>query len=185
MFAPGLGAKGVASSCRPLPTAEPRRSATSAILEPTRSMTQRPADEWSDGDHDDGRHGRLAHRLAVLGRASSAVRRAYALAGQAADARATAAEAFRTALENRALVDGEREARDEAEARDKLKDSVRRFAVQLRTEGAPPEIGLRRVKSAVEPAIFSTHDHDGSDVEWRRAVAGDVVKWFVEAYYAA
>ena len=70
-------------------------------------------------------------------------------------------------------------------ARDELEALVRRFAVRLRAEGEPPEVAVRRVKSAVEPAIFSARDHDGSDVDWRRNVASDVVKWFVQAYYAA
>ena len=149
-------------------------------------MTQVLPDERSDGDrHDDGTRHRLSHRLAVLAGAATAIRRAHALAEQAADARATAEEAFRTALENRALRNGERDARDEPAARAELEDMVRRFAMRLRADGAPPEIGVRRVKSAVEPAILAARDLDRSDVEWRRAVASDVVKWFVEAYYAA
>jgi hypothetical protein len=123
--------------------------------------------------------------MVVLARASSAVRRAHATAEQAAETRATAEEAFRTALENLALWEGEREARNEREAREELEGVVRRFAALLRADGAPPEIAVRRVKTAVDPAIFSARDQDGADVEWRRAVASDVVTWFVEAYYAA
>jgi hypothetical protein len=148
-------------------------------------MTQGPSDEWSDGDRHDGTRGRLSHRLTVLARAATAIRRAHALAEEAADARATAEEAFRSALENRALRDGERDARDEPAAREELETAVRRFAMRLRADDAPPEIAVRRVKSAVEPAILSARDLDRADVEWRRAVASDVVKWFVEAYYAA
>ena len=148
-------------------------------------MTQVPPDDWSDSDRHDERRHRLSHRLTVLARAATAIRGAHALAEQAADARATAEEAFRTALENLALRDVEREARDEPAARDVLESLVRRFAMRLRADGAPPEIAVRRVKSAVEPAILSARELDRSDVEWRRAVASDVVKWFVEAYYAA
>lgn len=148
-------------------------------------MTQGPSDEWSGSDRDDGTRVSHSPRVTILCRASTAVRRAHVLAEQVAGAHATADEAFRTALENRALRDGEREVRDEREARDELEDLVRGFAARLRGDGAPPEIAVRRVKSAVEPAIFSSRDPDGADVEWRRTVASDVVKWFVEAYYAA
>ena len=148
-------------------------------------MTQVPPDKWSDDDRYDGTRHRLSHRLTVLAGAATAIRRAHALTEQAADARATAEEAFRTALENLALRDGEREARDEPAARAELEKLVRRFAMRLRADGAPPELAVRRVKSAVEPAILAARDLDRSDVEWRRAVASDVVKWFVEAYYAA
>ena len=148
-------------------------------------MTQGPSDEWSESDRDDGTRGRHTHRVTVLARASTAVRRAHALAEQAASAHATAEEAFRTAFENRAPRDGEREAGDAREAREELEELVRRFAARLRADGTPPEIAVRHVKSTVEPAIFSPRDHDGTDVEWRRAVASDVVKWFVEAYYAS
>jgi hypothetical protein len=37
----------------------------------------------------------------------------------------------------------------------------------------------------VDPVVYAAREHDAADVEWRRAVAGDVVRWFVEAYYAA
>ena len=148
-------------------------------------MTQGSSESWPGSDRDDGMRGRDSHRLMVLARAASAVRRAQALVEQAAEVHAAAEETFRTALENLALRDSEREARREPEARAELEVLVRRFAVRLRADGAAPEIAVRRVKSAVEPAIFSAQDHDGSDVEWRRAVASDVVTWFVQAYYAA
>jgi hypothetical protein len=148
-------------------------------------MTQVPPDDWSDSDRHDGTRHRLSHRLTVLASAATAIRRAHALAEQVADAHTTAEESFRTALENLALRDGERDARDEPTARAELESLVRRFAMRLRADSAPPEIAVRRVKRAVEPAILSARDLDRSDVEWRRAVASDVVKWFVEAYYAA
>ena len=154
-------------------------------------MTQGPPERWPGTDRDDEMRGRDSHRLAILVRASSAVRRAQALVEEAAEARAAVEETFRAALENRARRYGERDARDVPAARDQLEVLVRRFAVRLRAEGEPPEIAVRRVKSAVEPAIFSARDHDGSDVnrrrdvDWRRSVASDVVKWFVQAYYAA
>ena len=148
-------------------------------------MTQGPSDEWSGSERDNGAHRRPSHRMGVLTSASAAVRRAHATAAQAAEARATPEEAFRTALENRALSESEREARNEREARAELEGLVRRFAALLRADGAPPEVAVRRVKSAVDPVIFSARDPDGADVEWRRTVASDVVTWFVEAYYAA
>ena len=148
-------------------------------------MTQGPSDDWSGSDHDDGRHGRRSHRVTLLARTAGAVRHAHAFRERAASSRAVAEDAFRSALENHALLEAEREARDEATARHELADVVREFAHRLRADGAPPEVAVRRLKSVVEPAIFSGRDHDGSDVEWRRAVASDVVTWFVEAYYAA
>ena len=148
-------------------------------------MTQGPSDEWSGSERDDGARARHSHRMIVLARASAAVRRAHATSEHAAEARATAEEAFRTALENRAWWESERATHNEREAREELESLVRRFAALLRADGAPPEIAVRRVKSAVDPAIFSARDQDGADVEWRRAVASDVVTWFVEAYYAA
>ena len=167
-------------------TAPFRRRTVPAGHRPTSNrdgMTQRPSDDWSGSDRDDGRRG--GHRLSTLVRAASAIQRAHALADEIADARALAEETFRASLEDRALTHGERDARDETAARNELEELVRRFALRLRADGAPPEIAVRRLKSAVEPAIFSGRDHDGSDVEWRRAVASDVVRCFVEAYYAA
>ena len=148
-------------------------------------MTQGHSDERSGSERDNGTHGPRSRRMEVLTSASAAVRRAHATTTQAAEARATAEEAFRTALENRALSESEREARNEREARDELEGLVRRFAALLRADGAPPEVAVRRVKSAVDPVIFSARDQDGADVEWRRTVASEVVTWFVEAYYAA
>ena len=84
-----------------------------------------------------------------------------------------------TAMENHALREAEREALRELEA------DVRKFASLLREDGTPPEVAVRRLKATVDPVVFSTRDHDGGDVEWKRAVAGDVVRWFVESYYAA
>ena len=82
-------------------------------------------------------------------------------------------------IENQALRVAERDALRELEA------DVRQFAGRLRDDGTPPEVAVRRLKATVDPVVFSTRDHDGADVEWKRAVAGDVVRWFVESYYAA
>jgi hypothetical protein len=82
-------------------------------------------------------------------------------------------------LENLALVEAERDAMQSLEV------DVRRFADLLRAEGTPPEIAVRQIKATVEPVVFSSREQQAGDVEWRRAVAGDVVRWFVEAYYAA
>jgi regulator of protease activity HflC (stomatin/prohibitin superfamily) len=114
----------------------------------------------------------------VLARASLAVRRAHAAHAAEPELLAALAEATVVVLEERALRDAEREARAELEA------NVRRFAGRLRQDGAPPEVGVRQIKTAVEPAVFtSSRGHDGAEVEWRRAVVGDVVRWFVESYY--
>ena len=120
-----------------------------------------------------------SHRAALLARASLAVRRAHAAHADEQELLAALAEATMLELEERARRDAERAARDELEA------DVRRFAKRLRRDGAPPERGVRQIKSAVEPEVFSsTRGHDGADVEWRRALVGDVVRWFVESYYA-
>jgi hypothetical protein len=148
-------------------------------------MTQEPSDDRSESEHDDGARGRHSDRVTILGRASTAVRRAHATAEQAAAARAVAGEVYREALENRSLREIERDSRAEREARDELEALVRRFAALLRADGAPPETAVRRLKTVVAPAIFTPRDRDGVEVEWRRGVASDVVKWFVEAYYAA
>ena len=186
MFAGRIGEGDVAT---PATTSSPLASSTSVMcahtFRPTRSMTQVPPDGWFGSDRDDGTRGRHSQRVTVLARASTAVRRAHTVVEQAADSHATAEEAFRAAFESHAPRDGERDGREEREAREELEGLVRRLATRLRAEGAPPEIAVRRLKSAVEPAIFSSRDHDGADVEWRRAVASDVVRWFVEAYYAA
>lgn len=140
-------------------------------------MTQGPSDGRAGSGRDHAARASDAVRVALLSRASTAVRRAHAEADGADDGEWESGEALLTSLENRALRDAEREARGE------LEQVVRRFAERLRAEGAPPEIGVRRVKGAVEPVVFSSRDHDGADVEWRRGVVGDVVTWFVHAYY--
>ena len=120
-----------------------------------------------------------SHRATLLARASLAVRRAHAAHADEQELLAALAEATMLELEERARRDAERAARDELEA------DVRRFAERLRRDGAPPEQGVRQIKSAVEPAVFtSTRGNEGADVEWRRALVGDVVRWFVESYYA-
>ena len=140
--------------------------------------------QGSPGGRGDDRmveHGRSgqSHRAALLSNASLAVRRAHAAHADEQELLAALAEATMLELEERARRDAERAARDELEA------DVRRFAERLRRDGAPPEQGVRQIKSAVEPAVFtSTRGNDGADVEWRRALVGDVVRWFVESYYA-
>jgi len=120
-----------------------------------------------------------SHRAALLARVSFAVRRAHAAHADEQELLAALAEATMLELEERARRDAEHSARTELEA------DVRRFAERLRQDGAPPEQGVRQIKSAVEPAVFnSARGSDGADVEWRRALVSDVVRWFVEAYYA-
>jgi hypothetical protein len=121
-----------------------------------------------------------AHRATVLARASLAVRRAHAAHADEQELLSAAAEATMAELEEQALRDGERAARTELEV------DVRRFAARLRLDGTPPEIGVRSIKTAVEPAVFASgRAHDGAESDWRRAVLGDVVRWFVESYYQA
>ena len=141
-------------------------------------MTQGPP--YGDGkEGGDGLFGRREQRVTLLARASHAIRSAHAATEQAGKARAAAEQAHMTAIENQAYRVAEREALRELEA------DVRRFAGRLREDGMPPEVAVRRLKATVNPVVFSNRDHDGSDVEWKRAVAGDVVRWFVESYYAA
>jgi len=143
-------------------------------------MTQGPpADARLGKTHDAGSPRWSDQRVALLGRASKAIRLAHLTAEDAASAPDAAMDEEMRALENEALREAEREALRALEA------DVRQFASRLRTEGTPPEIAVRRLKATVEPVVFATRDHDGADVDWRRAVVGDVVRWFVEAYYAA
>ena len=118
--------------------------------------------------------------MALLSRASHAIHRAHTTAQDAGKAGSVAEDGIGTAaLEPRPSIGAEREAME------KLESDVRRFADVLRTLGTPPEVAVRRLKATVDPVVYSSHDHDAPDVEWRRAVAGDVMRWFVEAYYAA
>ena len=142
-------------------------------------MSQGPPDGHARRISDEDSRERREHRLTVLALASDAIRRAHATSEDAAKTRAVAEEVRMAALENRALLETEREAIRNLEA------DVRRFADRLRGEGTPPEVAVRRLKSTVEPVVFSTREQQAGDVEWRRAVAGDVVRWFVEAFYAA
>jgi hypothetical protein len=142
-------------------------------------MSQGPPDGKARRANDDGSRERREHRLTVLARASAAVRRAHSANEHAEKVRAVAEEVRMSVLESLALLEAEREAMRGLEV------DVRRFADILRAEGTPPEIAVRQLKATVEPVVFSLREHQAGDVEWRRTVAGDVVRWFVEAYYAA
>ena len=142
-------------------------------------MTQGSPDGGDGRVGDDGTFGRRERRVALLARASQAIRHAHAVTEQAGIARAAAEQVHLIALENHAFRVAERDALRE------LETDVRQFAGRLREAGTPPEIAVRRLKATVDPVVFSNRDHDGADVDWRRAVAGDVMRWFVEAYYAA
>ncbi len=148
-------------------------------LRPQTEMSHGPSDGRDGVGQDDGSYGRRAKRLTLLARASQAIHRAHVAAQDAAHVRELSGENLLTTLENRALVEAE------LEAMKKLEADVRRFADALRAQGTPPEVAVRRRKATVGPVVYSARDHDGPDVEWRRAVAGDVMRWFVEAYYAA
>lgn len=142
-------------------------------------MTQGPSDARPARTQDSGATRRRDQRLALLSGASKAIRQAHVTAEDGGAEADVSMAAEMTALENEALRAAEREALRELEA------DVRRFANRLRTEGTPPEVAVRRLKATVEPVVYAARDHDGADVDWRRAVVGDVVRWFVEAYYAA
>ena len=142
-------------------------------------MTHGPSDGRDGAERGDGTFSRREQRVALLARASHAIHRAHATAQDAARARGIAEDGLLTTLETRALIEAE------LDAMKKLESDVRRFADGLRTQGMPPEIAVRRLKATVDPVVYSAREHDAADVEWRRAVAGDVMRWFVEAYYAA
>lgn len=59
-----------------------------------------------------------------------------------------------------------------------LKDDVSSLARTLRESGATPERALILLKSAIEPALVELPDE-------REEVLGDVVRWFVDSYFAA
>ena len=143
-------------------------------------MTQAPADGRDGRSQGDGVFRRREQRVALLAHASQAIHRAYATAEEPGKIRTIAELATLTRLEAKTLAEAE------LEAMQKLEADVRRFAEALRTEGLAPEVAVRRLKATLDPVVYSAREHDGGDdVEWRRAVAGDVVRWFVEAYYAA
>lgn len=142
-------------------------------------MTQGPSDGRDGAGRNDGTFSRREQRLALLARTSQAIHQAHAAQADAVKMRGVAGEGLLASIENRALVEAERDAMKE------LESDVRRFADVLRTQGTPPEVAVRRLKATVDPVVYSSRDHDAPDVEWRRAVAGDVMRWFVEAYYAA
>jgi hypothetical protein len=120
---------------------------------------------------------RREQRVALLSRTSQAL--SHVAAEDAEQARALAHATALTSLESHAPIEAEREAMSQ------LQSDVRRFADVLRAQGLPPEVAVRRLKATVDPVVYSAREHDVADVEWRRAVAGDVMRWFVEAYYTA
>ncbi|MFL5620249.1 MAG: hypothetical protein ACJ79A_17865 [Gemmatimonadaceae bacterium] len=149
-------------------------------LPPTEAeMSQEPSDGRAQVEQGDGMFSCREQRVALLARASQAIQRARATAQDSGRARATAEDLTLATLETRALIEAEREGMKTLEA------DVRQFAGALRTLGTPPEVAVRRLKTTVDPVVYSAREHDAADVEWRRTVAGDVVRWFVEAYYAA
>jgi hypothetical protein len=62
--------------------------------------------------------------------------------------------------------------------REQLRDSVRMYAIELRRDDVLPERVIVLIKSAIgESDPVRDHNH--------RAVVDDVVRWAVDAYYAA
>ena len=140
-------------------------------------MTHGPSDGRDGADGSDGMFSRREQRVSLLARTSYAL--AHVAAQEAGTVRAFPHEVTLTPHETRELVDAERDAMTQ------LQSDVRRFADALRAQGIPPEVAVRRLKATVDPVVYSAREHDVADVEWRRAVAGDVMRWFVEAYYTA
>lgn len=142
-------------------------------------MTLGPSDGRDGTGRHDGVISRREQRVALLARTSQAILQAHAAQAGAVKARGVAGEGLLASMETLALLEAE------LEAMRILESDVRRFADALRSQGTPPEVAVRRLKTTVDPVVYSSHNHDAPDVEWRRAVAGDVMRWFVEAYYAA
>ena len=142
-------------------------------------MTLGSSDGRDGVDRSDGSFSRREQRVALLARTAQAIHQAHAAAEAAAHARDIAEDLIQTRLEARARIEAEHDAMQTLEL------DVRRFADALRTQGTPPEVAVRRLKSTVDPVVYSSREHDATDVEWRRAVAAEVTRWFVEAYYAA
>lgn len=155
------------------PAAKVPRSSTQT------EMTQGPSDCRDGAEESDGTFSRRGQRVVLLARTSQAIHRAHATGLDAAKTRGIAEEGLMAAMETYARVEAEHEAMKT------LETDVRRFADALRTQGTPPEVAVRRLKATVDPVVYSARAHDVADVEWRRALVGDVVRWFVEAYYAA
>ena len=150
------------------------------LLSPIHSeMTQGPSDGRDGAGRTDVTVSRREQRVTLLARASHAIHEAHATAQNAVQARAAAKDGMMAALETHAFV------QVELDAMKKLETDVRRFANALRAQGMPPEVAVRRLKATVDPVVYAPREHDAADVEWRRGVAGDVLRWFVEAYYAA
>ncbi|HZS62713.1 MAG TPA: hypothetical protein VFA43_25865 [Gemmatimonadaceae bacterium] len=64
--------------------------------------------------------------------------------------------------------------------RDRLRDSVAALAASERAKGVPPEKMLIELKSMVLDV-----EDDKLDVALARSLMDDVVRWGIEAYYAA
>jgi len=142
-------------------------------------MTQAPNDGRDGAERSDGMFSPREQRVALLARTSQAIERAHAAVLDAGRARVIAQDIALATLETCALIEAERDALTQ------LESDVRRFADALRTQETPPEVAVRRLKATIDPVVYSAREHDVADVEWRRTVAGDVMRWFVEAYYAA
>ena len=78
-----------------------------------------------------------------------------------------------TVEESRELLDVSRELREQ------LRHIVTSYVSILRLEGTPPERVIVQVKTAVEACDLSL------DAKRRRQVMEEVVRWAVDAYYAA
>ena len=105
------------------------------------------------------------------------------LARRVVEARARTQELIGDYVRTCARVNTELTRRREAAAereriRAELRASVARFALLLRALGEPPERTLVLIKTAFSEA--APHQDDDN-----RAVLEDIVKWVVDAYYAA
>ena len=138
-------------------------------------MSHGPSDGRDGADGSDGTFSRREQRVALLARTSQAL--AHGAADDAGTGRAATPEVTLVSFETRGQIEAEQDAMMQ------LQSDVRRFADVLRARGIPPEVAVRRLKATVDPVVYSAREHDVAYVEWRRTVAGDVMRWFVEAYY--
>ena len=122
--------------------------------------------EDSDSPLDQRAPDARAAASAAMCRATHAIEMSRAL-GRQQDALLETARAFMA--EQRALRTSSHEL---------LRDHVVRYTGALRAQGEPPERALVLMKAVIEPVL------QGAPQD-RRAVMETVVRWCVEAYYAA
>lgn len=106
----------------------------------------------------------------------AALRRRAREAREAAAAAAARYQALRERYDLQVRLRAERQ-NDERAARAQLRESIVSYVAILRRDNTPPERMLTLVKSAVGDAA--------TDPLLRRQLLDEIVRWAVEAYYAA